>query len=170
MKQVKIFKLPEEVGLANNFLAITPPEAVATLSKGDQCYIVVNYDDQSYPVGYVTEELKGLITSNIKEAMTNEISRDVMGVDLVVYEDKLKQAQAELELMEKEKAPDSKKEKYDWEKAQGEKILKQKELVTEKENSVNNIKNGINGLTESIVRVNSKIAILKKKLEEVTKV
>ncbi len=166
MKQIKIFKVPEEVAQANDFLAKTPPESVATISKGEQCFVFVNYDDQSYPAGYIADELKGLMLSNTKENMTSEISVEVMGVDLVLYEDKLKLAEEELTRLETEEAPvTSKKEKYDWEKLQGEKVLAQKEIVAELKQSVGNIKNGIQKLGESIVRVNAKKAVLQKKLD-----
>lgn len=168
MKQIKVFKNPEEVSLANEFLAKNPPESVATVSKGDMSLIVINYDDQTYPPAYMAEELKGLILSNVKERMTSEISRDVMGVDLVLYEDKLKLAEEELTRLQAETAPTElkKKEAYDWEKLQGEKVLVQKQIVEDLKNSIINIKNGIEKLTDSIQRNLVKKELLEKKVAE----
>lgn len=85
MKKIAVFKNPEEVALANDFLAKNPPEQVSTYDDK----IVINYDDQTYPPAYKAEEIRGLMLSNEKQMMTSQISLDVAEVDLVRYKDDL---------------------------------------------------------------------------------
>lgn len=122
MKKIKVFNLPEEVDQANDFLAKNPPEQVSTITQGGlfgtKSYIIINYDDQNYPVEYKIEEIRGLILSNTKQLMTNEISMNTSQRDLDKFSDEL----AELEATE---VPQN----YDLKKDREEKIKKYKELI-----------------------------------------
>lgn len=169
MKQIKIFKNPEELDLANEFLSKNPPESVNTIHRGDQSLIVINYDDQSLPPEYLAEEIKALMIGNIKSKMTTEISKEVMKLDLIKYEDKLKLAKEEEDRLvsETEPAELSGKDKYDWSGLQEKKIKTQKDIVQDLTNSVNNIKNGISKADESIETYTAKNVVLQSKLDSI---
>lgn len=175
MKQIKVFKNPEELALANDFLATYPPESVSTITKSgffySQSLIVINYDDQQYPDSYKKAEIEELMLSNTKETMTSLISKGVMQLDLEDFEEKLESAKEELadaeaEVYQKEGEMKPEISKHDWEKAQAEKILKLKQRVTDLTNSVANIKNGIEKLEDSIARFGKKNQVMQKYLDE----
>ncbi len=161
---------------ANDFLAKYPPESVATVSKGDVCYTVINFDDYTFPDAYKAGELRELILSNTKESMTSEISRDVMGLDLAEYETKLENAQSELANVENSEVPmviakEGKmkgKEVLDY-KVQEAKTKHATELtatIKELESSIANIKLGMEKLTESVGRMAKKNEALQKQLDK----
>lgn len=151
MKKIQIFNIPDEVAKANEFLAENPPESVVTVSKGEQCFIFVHFDDNTYPVSYKVAELREFMVNNEKAKLNTTIARGVMLRDLETYEAKLKTAQEELATLESEKAPEdlTKKGIYEWEKTQGEKVMNKKKEVEAIGNSVTNIKNGIEKGKES---------------------
>lgn len=168
MKQIKLFKVPEEVSLANDFLAKNVPESVATVSKGETCFIVVNYDDFTYPNEYKAGEIRELMLSNEKESMTASISKDVMTLDLTNYKKVLANKLDELievEAMKMEVVLKD-KEKYDWNNHKTVKVAEIKQDITALETSVKNIQNGINKLTESNDRFENKNKCLQSHLDK----
>lgn len=176
MKQVKFFSVPEEIMQANAFLAVTPPESVATVSKGEQCFVIVNYDDQTYPDAYKAEEIRGLMLSNTKEAMTAKITRDIMTLDLDKFQGDLKKAETELATVEAMEVPmvtvkDGKnkgKKILDY-VVQAEKTIKATEWkakVKSFSEAVKNVEEGIRKIGESLERFEKKNTALQHHLDE----
>lgn len=166
MKQIAIFKTDAEgVKLANEFLAKTPPEQVIIMDNGQ---IAVNYDDQSYPDTYIAEELNGLILSNRKEIMTNEVSIETMQYDLQKREAELKNLEEnKVEILSKDMPNQTKEEKEA--KKQQEQLeitenAKRGERIGELLVQISNIKNGIDKMVDSNKRCEFKISSLQKKL------
>lgn len=170
MKQIRIFSIPEEVAKANDFLAENPPESVVTVSKGEQCFIFVHFDDYTLPDSYKGAEIREYMLSNEKTKINTAVSRVVAKRDLTLYGDKFKKAEEELATLEAEKCPESdKKAKYDWEKNQTEKVTKKKQEVSELANSINNIQAGIEKSFDSDAITDCKNQELQNILDGLTK-
>lgn len=175
MKQVKYFKVPEQESELNDFLAKTPPESVSTASKGEQCYTIVNYDDNTYPDHYKAEEIRALMLSNEKESMTAAIARDVMDIDLRKTEADLLKAEEEVVTAEATEVPlvqvtEGKKKgtqitDYVAQKAQTEKVTALKQTVSNIKARVESIKTAMNAHTESIERSGKKNIALQKAID-----
>lgn len=178
MKQIKFFTIPDEVEKANEFLAQNPPEGVATVSKGEQCYIVVNYDDFTYPNAYKAGEIRELMLSNTKTSMTSAISRGVMEIDLKKYKGELEVAQknqaendAVVVPMVIGKDGKSKGKEIPDYKVQEAKTKRGNELaeeITKLTDTIANIEMGIKNLTASIARDTIKNDALQAQLDLVT--
>lgn len=158
MKQVAVFKIPSEQKQANDFLAKNPPENVAVLNE----MVVINYDDGTYPDSYKAEELRALMISNEKGAMTTDISIGVGLLDLKDVEKDIKDAQEKLEAIQSTVIPKgkSKKDEYILTKDRENKIKAHEDMVKRLEERKRSIEQSIAGLRKTVSNFQFKNQVL----------
>lgn len=152
MKQLKVFAIPAEIDALNRFLATNPPELITPFEDK----ITVVYDDATYPTAYKIEEIRALMSGNIKEMMTHAISMSVSELDLEFAKGLLAEAEKiEVPIDPKTKKPDAAK------------TAEKETKIKEHTNSIAGLSNGISNLAEMIRRFNTRNIAMQKMLDSI---
>ncbi len=160
MKKVAVFPI-KDFEKANKLMAENPPENVACLNE----FIVVNYDDQSYPDSYKAEEIRGLILSNEKQLMTTNISLKVALRDVPVVEKTIEDTQTKIaDIKSTIVKGKTKKEEYDLNKDKNTKIAAYEQELQNYVNLKASIEQTIAGFKKSIKTFENKNTVLLEEL------
>ena len=165
MKKIAVFKISDEkaVVLANEHLSKYPPENVGFTNE----YIVINYDDQTFPDSYKAEELRGLTVSNLKGLMTTDISILVGKLDLENTKKELEETQtivADIKSTGIKTLGKKTKEIYDLNKDRNDKIDAYEAKAKAFEQRITNISQSIAGLEKTTQNFKDKNAVLEAKI------